>query len=338
MPLFATVQPGITVADTTTIDESVLNRLGTPSVEIQGEVDGTGSVTIGAGTVTNSMLANMTGPTVKGLRTGTAAPNDVAIDDSTIEIGNTGSYGTIRVKDGGITTAKLATATGASDGVTYAKLQQVAASSLVGNPTGSLAAPQGITLGSGLVFSGTTLAVSLSTGVLGGKAARSTYAQVFPTGSTNGRAIDGSAFTFAQGVAITTDGSTALSVTYTPTSASSYLIVDASVPVQAYGNGAMIQLAVFRDASTGSSTASCVGVRSLTSNSIDVVSTRCYLPSNSTSSTTFKVRIASAGNPGFTSSNDIVLAVNGYNSGGSAVSAFASGIMQAVISVTEVSA
>lgn len=338
MPLFATVQPGITVTSTTTVDDSVLNRLGTPTVDIVGEVDGTGSVTIGAGTVTNSMLANMTGPTVKGLRTGTAAPNDVAIDDSTIEIGNTGTYGTIRIKDGGVTTAKLATATSTSDGVTYAKMQQVVASSLIGNSSGSTAAPHAITLGTGFSFSGTTLNFTPTVGVLGGKAARSTYAQVFPTGSTNGRAIDGSAFTFAQGVAVTTDGSTALSVTYTPTSASSVLVVDASVPVQAYGNGAMIQLAIFRDASTGSSTASCVGVRSLASNSIDVVSTRCYLPSNAAASTTFKLRIASAGNPGFTSSNDIVMAVNGYNNGGSAVAAFGSGIMQAVLTVTEVAA
>lgn len=166
MPLFATIQPGVTITSTTDIDASVLNRLGTPSVDIVGEVDGTGSVTIASGTVTNAMLANMTGPTVKGLRTGTAAPTDVAIDDSTIEIGNTGSYGTIRVKDAGITTAKLATATNASTGVTYAKMQQVAASSLVGNPTGSLAAPSEITLGSGLAFSGTTLGLAAASGAI----------------------------------------------------------------------------------------------------------------------------------------------------------------------------
>lgn len=338
MPLFATVQPGVTITSSTTLDASTLNRLGTPSVDIVGEVDGTGSVTIASGTVTNAMLANMTGPTVKGLRTGTAAPTDVAIDDSTIEIGNTGSYGTIRVKDAGITTAKLATATNASTGVTYAKMQQVAASSLVGNPTGSLAAPSEITLGTGLSFSGSVLTYTPSSGVLGSKVARSTYAQVFPTGSTNARAIDGSAFTFAQGVAITTDGSTALSTTYTPVSASSYLVVEASVPVQSYSDGSMVQLAIFRDASSGASTANAVGVTSLSSNSISVVSARCYLPSNAASSTTFKIRIAAASNPGFSSGNDIPLVVNGYNNGGSAVAAFGAGIMQAVLSVTEVTA
>jgi hypothetical protein len=50
----------------------------------------------------------------------------------------------------------LATTIG-NNTVTYAKFQQVAANSLVGNPTGSLANAQGITLAGGLAFSGTTL-------------------------------------------------------------------------------------------------------------------------------------------------------------------------------------
>lgn len=41
--------------------------------------------------------------------------------------------------------------------VTYAKIQNVGASSLLGNPTGSGAAPSEITLGANLSFSGTTL-------------------------------------------------------------------------------------------------------------------------------------------------------------------------------------
>ena len=46
--------------------------------------------------------------------------------------------------------------------VTYAKIQNVAASSLLGNPTGSPAAPAEITLGANLSFSGTTLVASSS--------------------------------------------------------------------------------------------------------------------------------------------------------------------------------
>lgn len=63
----------------------------------------------------------------------------------------------------GVTTAGFAasgtvnTANIVNNAVTYAKFQQVAADSLVGNPTGSLANAEGITLGNGLSFSGTTL-------------------------------------------------------------------------------------------------------------------------------------------------------------------------------------
>ena len=41
--------------------------------------------------------------------------------------------------------------------MTYAKIQNVAASSLLGNPTGSPAVPSEITLGAGLSYSGTTV-------------------------------------------------------------------------------------------------------------------------------------------------------------------------------------
>jgi hypothetical protein len=59
---------------------------------------------------------------------------------------------------GDVTTSAGALAsTIAANVVTYAKFQQVAASSLVGNPTGSLANAQAITLAGGLAFSGTTL-------------------------------------------------------------------------------------------------------------------------------------------------------------------------------------
>jgi hypothetical protein len=59
-------------------------------------------------------------------------------------------------------TTSIAT-TLAANIVTYAKFQQVAASSLVGNPTGGLANAQGITLAGGLSFSGTTLTVGALT-------------------------------------------------------------------------------------------------------------------------------------------------------------------------------
>ncbi len=57
----------------------------------------------------------------------------------------------------------------ASSAVTYAKLQNASAATLLGNPTGSGAAPSEITLGAGLVFSGATLnAVAASPVFFGG--------------------------------------------------------------------------------------------------------------------------------------------------------------------------
>jgi hypothetical protein len=59
-------------------------------------------------------------------------------------------------------TGTVNTANIANNAVTYAKFQQVAANSLVGNPTGSLANAQGITLGNGLTFVGTALELNPS--------------------------------------------------------------------------------------------------------------------------------------------------------------------------------
>lgn len=59
--------------------------------------------------------------------------------------------------NGAVTTIKIT-----NNAVTYGKFQQVAASSLVGNPTGALANAQAITLDATLKFSGTTLAIDLA--------------------------------------------------------------------------------------------------------------------------------------------------------------------------------
>jgi len=70
-----------------------------------------------------------------------------------------------KILDGTIATGDLADsliATGKIQdaAVSYAKIQNVTASSLLGNPTGSAASASEITLGSGLQFSGSTLALS----------------------------------------------------------------------------------------------------------------------------------------------------------------------------------
>lgn len=50
--------------------------------------------------------------------------------------------------------------------ITYAKIQQESAFTILGNPTGSAAAPSEITLGAGLIFSGTTVSALRTTSTL----------------------------------------------------------------------------------------------------------------------------------------------------------------------------
>lgn len=71
----------------------------------------------------------------------------------------------------------------ANNAVTYGKFQQVAASSLVGNPTGSLANAQGITLGATLAFSGTALQTGAITGDV--TAAANSFATTLATVNSN---------------------------------------------------------------------------------------------------------------------------------------------------------
>jgi hypothetical protein len=65
----------------------------------------------------------------------------------------------VKIADGTIATADIA-----NSAVTYAKMQNVGASKLVGRGTGSSGAPQEITLGSGLSMSGTTLNANVGSG------------------------------------------------------------------------------------------------------------------------------------------------------------------------------
>jgi hypothetical protein len=76
-----------------------------------------------------------------------------ATDDTSLEVNGSGR---LQIKDlgvtsakiaaSGVTTTKIASATGASDGVTYAKLQHVANMRVIGNVSGSLAAPSEVSI------------------------------------------------------------------------------------------------------------------------------------------------------------------------------------------------
>jgi hypothetical protein len=154
MALFVTVQPGITVDSETVLDASALNRLGTPTVDVTGTLDGDSQITIDADSVENSMLKNMTGPSVKGRESATqGVPTDITIDDSTLEIDS----GDLHVKDAGITAAKMA-ASSVTDAsidnlaISLAKLKTQVAATINGNPTasGGAASPmEAILIGTG---------------------------------------------------------------------------------------------------------------------------------------------------------------------------------------------
>lgn len=163
MPLFVTVTPGTTVSNTTTLDATVLNLLGTPAIDVTGTVDG-GSLSLSAGSVgtnelaanavTNAKMATMVGPSVKGRQTGTGAPEDVTIDNSTVEIATVSSSPTLRVKDTGITYAKI------QNTVNGSRLLGRAAAA--GGTIGEIQVGTGLTLSTGGVLTATNTFVKFT--------------------------------------------------------------------------------------------------------------------------------------------------------------------------------
>jgi hypothetical protein len=104
------------------------------------------------------------------------APGSIALTDTHILVGNASNLaadvaisGAFAITNLGVTSLNanaVTTAAIANAQVTYAKLQNEATVTLLGNPTGSPAAPSEITLGSGLSFSGTTLVATGSGGTV----------------------------------------------------------------------------------------------------------------------------------------------------------------------------
>lgn len=148
MPLFVTVTPGTTISNTTTLDPTTLNLLGTPSVDVTGTVDG-GSLSLSAGSVgTNELAANaVTFAKMQAISASRLLGNDgtgTAIEEITPNTTNFefGS-GTFALKD---------------QGVSYAKIQNVSATSkLLGRKSSGAGTVEEIGLGSGLTISGGNL-------------------------------------------------------------------------------------------------------------------------------------------------------------------------------------
>jgi hypothetical protein len=106
--------------------------------------DGTWSTPAGGGGGLSGMVAGQIpiAATATTIASSAALSGDVTSDAT---LGTT-------IAANAVTSAKIAAAN-----VTYPKIQNVAAARLLGNPTGSAAAPSEITLGTGLSFSGSTL-------------------------------------------------------------------------------------------------------------------------------------------------------------------------------------
>jgi len=108
------------------------------------------------------------------------SPNQTITLTSDVTGSGTGSFATT-IANSAVSTAKIANAAVTSSkigtsAVTYPKIQNVTASSLLGNPTGSAAAPSEITLGTNLSFAGSVL------NAVGGSGVTTTNVQNFSTG------------------------------------------------------------------------------------------------------------------------------------------------------------
>jgi hypothetical protein len=113
------------------------------------------------------------------------------------------------IANNAVTTAKINDAA-----VTYAKIQNVGAASLLGNPTGGSTAASEITLGATLSFSGT----SLRTGALSGDVTSSANSFATTVGSINGKAISlANSFTTSGNFAVTQTYTGATNVTFPTT-------------------------------------------------------------------------------------------------------------------------
>ena len=155
MPLFVTVTPGTTVTNSTTLDATTLNLLGTPSVDVVGTVDG-GSLSLAAGSVGTTQLAANAVTFAKLQQIGT----DKLIGRDTAGTGDAAEIGVA----GGLEFSGSNTVQIASRGVTEAKLFEVTTKKLLGRNATTNGDVQQITVGSGLALSDAgTLSASVKT-------------------------------------------------------------------------------------------------------------------------------------------------------------------------------
>jgi len=144
MPLFVTVTPGTTVTNSTTLDATTLNLLGTPSVDVTGTVDG-GSLSISPGSVGTAQLAD---------NAVTFAKLDNIDSDRLIGRDSAGSGDPEQITvGGGLQFSGSGGVEIAARGVTEAKLFEVTTKKLLGRNATTNGDVQQITVGSGLSLS-----------------------------------------------------------------------------------------------------------------------------------------------------------------------------------------
>jgi hypothetical protein len=95
------------------------------------------------------------------------------------------------------TTTPAITISLSTNAITYAKIQQASASTLLGNPTGSLGNVQEITLGTGLSFSGSVLNSTGGSGSITGPAT-SVVGDIVTWNNTTGTLVKDSGFLISE--------------------------------------------------------------------------------------------------------------------------------------------
>lgn len=144
MPLFVTVTPGTTISNSTTLDATTLNLLGTPSVDVVGTVDG-GSLSLSPGSVTTATLgANVvTFAKLQQIGADKLIGRDAAGTGDAAEIGVGGG-----LEFSGSNTVQIA-----SRGVSESKLFEVTTKKLLGRNATTNGDVQQITVGTNLTLS-----------------------------------------------------------------------------------------------------------------------------------------------------------------------------------------
>lgn len=190
LPLASSSTPGIVEPDNTTITvdpaTGIITAVGATSTLVV--TDGTTTITptgmitfVGAvvtGTTPNAVVTITGGGSGTVTSVGLSLPAEFTVTGTPVttsgtltatwatESANLVFAGPSSGSPATPTFRSLQTADYPNNSVTYAKIQQVASVSLLGNPTGSTANVSGITLGSGLSFSGTTLVATGSGGTV----------------------------------------------------------------------------------------------------------------------------------------------------------------------------